>query len=475
MGAKPRNGLAGVERTYQMVRRMAGVAPPATAVPRRSGAVVLVRERAEIEVFLVRRATTLEFLGGYWSFPGGSTDGAENASDAARRELAEETGVVLDPGAELAPLGRWITPANVPIRFDTDYYAARADGQVPDIAASRGELDAGEWVTPATALARLRAGEWLIPSPVRRVLELLEGGVDAAVAGAAVAVAAEDAAHRIWNIAGAVDVSPLRTPTLPPATHTNCYILGARDMVIVDPATPYDDERAEIDRVLAAEIAGGRRPVAVWLTHHHNDHIGDAARLSARHRIPVAAHPETARRVAGTVEVSRLLRDGDRLELAGDPPRVLRCVFTPGHAPGHLCFYEERTRLMVAGDMVAGIGTILIDPSEGDMGEYLSSLALIRGLEPRRLLPAHGPILVDPAAAIDRYVAHRLWREARVRAALEASAGPATAAALVPAAYADVSPAIYPLAERSLIAHLVKLERDGAAERVGPRWRAATA
>jgi glyoxylase-like metal-dependent hydrolase (beta-lactamase superfamily II) len=106
------------------------------------------------------------------------------------------------------------------------------------------------------------------------------------------------------------------------------------------------------------------------------------------------------------------------------------------------------------------------------MAEYLASLATMRALAPRRLLPAHGPILVDPAAAIDRYVTHRLWREARVRAALEAAPAPAAAADLVPVAYADVAPGLYPLAERSLIAHLVKLERDGAAARAGDRWRA---
>jgi glyoxylase-like metal-dependent hydrolase (beta-lactamase superfamily II) len=109
------------------------------------------------------------------------------------------------------------------------------------------------------------------------------------------------------------------------------------------------------------------------------------------------------------------------------------------------------------------------------MTEYLASLAVMRALAPRRLLPAHGPVLVDPAAAIDRYVTHRLWREARVRAALEASTEPVTATELVPTAYADVAPALYPLAERSLIAHLVKLERDGAADRAGRRWRAAAA
>ena len=462
-----------MEGAYQLARQLAGT-PPVSAAPRRAGLVVLHRESGgELEVFLVRRSPDLTFFAGYWSFPGGSATGHESAEEAARRELAEETGVTLDPSVPLAPLGVWTSPAIMPIRFETSYFAAAAPvGCSPDVSGSGGELDAGAWVTPDAALDHLDAGRWLIASPIRRVLELLRGGVAAAIAGAEAAAAAEMSALRIWNLAGAMDLTPLRTPTLPPATHTNCYLIGGDELVVIDPASPYDDERAELDRVLDAEIDRGRRPVAIWLTHHHGDHVGDAARLSARYGLPIAAHPETARRLAGRVPVTVELADGQRLELGGSPPRSLRCVFTPGHAPGHLCFLEEHTGMLVAGDMVAGVGTILVDPDEGDMIDYLESLDRMRGLGARRLLPAHGPVIADPAGLIDRYVAHRLWREARVLAALRGATAPATPAELVPVAYIDVAPALYPLAERSLLAHLVKLERDGAARRSGDRWRA---
>lgn len=464
MGAKARaaggDDGAGVEHTYRLARQLAKTTAASAAV-RRAAAVVLHRERdGALELFAVRRSPDLAFLGGYWSLPGGAAAPGESPEEAARRELAEETGVILDPSSPLEPLGVWTTPPIIAARFETSYFAAALpEAQTPDASASGGELDAGEWVTPAAALERATAGQWLFPWPIRRVLEGLTSGH-----------ADEGHAARIWNLAGAIDLTPLRTPTLPPATHTNCYLVGASEMVIVDPATPYDDERAAIDQILGAEIDRGRRPVAIWLTHHHGDHVGDAARLADRFKLPIAAHPETARRLAGSVPVTAELADGQRLELAGSPPRALRCVFTPGHAPGHLCFLEEHTQMLIAGDMVAGVGTILVDPAEGDMADYLESLARMRALGARRLLPAHGPVIADPVRLIDSYVAHRLWREHRVRAALEAAAGPATAAALVPAAYADVAPALYPLAERSLVAHLVKLERDGAARRSGDLW-----
>jgi glyoxylase-like metal-dependent hydrolase (beta-lactamase superfamily II) len=158
----------------------------------------------------------------------------------------------------------------------------------------------------------------------------------------------------------------------------------------------------------------------------------------------------------------------------GVPERRLRCVFTPGHAPGHHCYYEETTGFVIAGDMVAGTGTIIVDPDEGDMRLYLDSLARLKALAPRALLPAHGPTLTDAEGKLDEYVRHRLWREARVLSALTAR-GEATAADLVPDVYADVAPAVFPLAERSLIAHLIKLVRDGGVSDVGGgRFRATT-
>lgn len=259
-----------------------------------------------------------------------------------------------------------------------------------------------------------------------------------------------------------IRVLPVRTPTLPPATHTNCYIVGeASRAVVIDPATPYADEQARLDAYLAGE---GVRVEAVVLTHHHVDHVGDAARLAAKHGVPVLAHRETAARVSGRVQVSRTLEDGERLDVG---PAGLRALFTPGHAPGHLCLVDAAAGAVVVGDMVASVGTIVIEPDDaGDMRQYLESLRRLRrevDAGAPTLLPAHGPPIVDGGARLDFYVAHRLEREGRVAAAL--GDAPATVAELVPPAYPDVPAAIYPLAARSLLAHLYKLEHEGRARR----------
>jgi endoribonuclease LACTB2 len=265
------------------------------------------------------------------------------------------------------------------------------------------------------------------------------------------------------DVAAGVRVRPLRTPTLPPAAHTGCYVVGPSEgpgaLLVVDPASPYPDEQGALDAWLDAEADAGRPVSAILLTHHHGDHVGGAAHLARRLGCRVAAHAETARRLVGAVEVDWTIDDGDELA-AGDV--VARAVWTPGHAPGHLCFTVGDA--MICGDMVAGVGTILVDPSEGDMAAYLASLERMLGLGASRLLPAHGPVIPDAAAKIREYIAHRAMREARVAEALRA-AGRAAARDLVALAYADTPAPLWPLAERSLVAHLVKLERDGRARR----------
>jgi glyoxylase-like metal-dependent hydrolase (beta-lactamase superfamily II) len=183
------------------------------------------------------------------------------------------------------------------------------------------------------------------------------------------------------------------------------------------------------------------------------------ARLAARLGVPVAAHPKTAERVAAQgIAVDRLLADGERITLAGDPAIPVRVIHTPGHARGHLCFLDEARGSLLAGDMVAGLGMIVVDPPEGDMDDYLASLQKMIDLEPRTLFPGHGPAVLDAVAKLEEYVEHRLWREERILAAARAGQTPAE---MLPTVYDDVPPVAYPLAERQVLAHLTRLRRAG--------------
>ena len=251
---------------------------------------------------------------------------------------------------------------------------------------------------------------------------------------------------------------PLRTPTLPPATQTNTLILKGERVAVIEPATPHADEQQAL--VDALREVGGEL-AAILITHHHSDHIGFVAALRDRFNAPVMAHAHTASRVP--FEVDRLLGDGDVIDLGGGVE--VRAVFTPGHAPGHLVFAEARSGLAHAGDMVAGEGTILIDPdADGDMAVYLDSLRLLGGVGAGRLVPAHGPVLDDPIAVVDHYIRHRLGREAKVVAALDG-----TFDEVLARAYDDTPRFLWPLAAKSLEAHLRKLEADGVVTRHGPQ------
>ncbi|MBP6630338.1 MAG: MBL fold metallo-hydrolase [Kofleriaceae bacterium] len=273
----------------------------------------------------------------------------------------------------------------------------------------------------------------------------------------------------LTQVAPDVRVVELRTPTLPPAMTTSCVLVGPSQgpgpLLVVDPATPHAPDQALLAALLAAEAAAGRPVAATVLTHHHGDHVGAAALVRAATGAPVWAHAATAARLPG-LGIDHELDDGDRLGVAG-----AEVVFTPGHAPGHVCLWLPAGALVVAGDMVAGQGTILIDPDEGDMTAYLASLRRLAALGPTTLVPAHGPIIGDGVARLDAYVAHRLRREAQVLAAVRAAPG-ADARALCAIAYADTPVVLWPLAERSLRAHLVRLVADGVVVPAGVGWSA---
>jgi glyoxylase-like metal-dependent hydrolase (beta-lactamase superfamily II) len=261
---------------------------------------------------------------------------------------------------------------------------------------------------------------------------------------------------QLTPIAPGIRVLALRTPTLPPAAHTNVYVVGPAGgpVAVVDPGSPYPDQQAALDAALAAE-----QPALVVLTHHHGDHVGGAQAAADRWGVRVAAHPATAERLLGIVDVEQYVHDGERVH-------GMTAVHTPGHAVGHLCF--ELDGATIAGDMVAGVGTILIDPDEGDMGEYLASLERLLARPPAMLLPAHGPAIVDGPAKLREYLAHRRMREARVIAALKPHS--ASLDELVATTYADTPPALWPLARRSLLAHLAKLAREGRAHEQHGNW-----
>jgi glyoxylase-like metal-dependent hydrolase (beta-lactamase superfamily II) len=196
-----------------------------------------------------------------------------------------------------------------------------------------------------------------------------------------------------------------------------------------------------------------------------------ASALSARGRpAPIVAHAQTARLLDGRVPIDLTIGDGEQLDCAGHAVEVMH---TPGHASGHVVLLDPSSGLMVAGDMVAGVGTILIDPAEGDLGDYLDALQRMADRSPTALIPSHGPILEDAVGVIAGYIAHRHMRTEQLLDALRRR-GPSSAADLVPRVYPDLDPAWHPIAAMQATAHLRWMTQRGWATAVGDGAYAAT-
>ena len=280
------------------------------------------------------------------------------------------------------------------------------------------------------------------------------------------AITEEDRApHAPFAVQDDLRVVPLRTPTLPPATHTNCVIVGRREVVVIDPASPYDDEQA---RLMGWLDDAGVRLHAILLTHHHGDHVAGANALREATGVPVLAHPATTERLSGQVRVDDALYEGDLVSeaLSVDLGVDLRVLHTPGHARGHLAFRDDRTAALVAGDLVAAQGTIVIDPPEGEMADYLATLARLVQMGTGTVIPAHGGAIVQGEDKLLEYIGHRQMREEQLIEVLHARPERCGRPIdLVPPIYPDVPPIFHPLAARQVLAHLLKLEQEGRVDR----------
>jgi glyoxylase-like metal-dependent hydrolase (beta-lactamase superfamily II)/8-oxo-dGTP pyrophosphatase MutT (NUDIX family) len=488
------------------------------------------------EVLWLRRGPKLAFGAGFYAFPGGKLDpsdaevavvGATGQDAALRacavRECFEETGLLVARGAErlshgqlrelraklvagtlgfalllaenrltidatdLVEAGRWITPPFYPSRFDARFFLAQAPAQ--EIVLSEAEVSDGGFISPEAALARWREGTALLHPPNWNAMVAFQAQEPALLDRLRHPPLTRDHITNRIEFQEGIVLTPQRTPTLPPATHTNAYLLGLTDLAIVDPGSDDDAELAVLLEVIEALRAEGRQPVAIALTHHHHDHVGGVPKLQKALGLPVWAHSlavEPLRRAG--IQVARTLADREPLGLRGFP---LTALHTPGHTRGHVTYWHEPSGAAIVGDLISGVSTIVIDPPEGNMADYLRSLERLltikaeRGAPARRpelpgvkpeltgvttLYPAHGPVMADAPAKLREYLDHRRDREHQILEALRAGAG--TPAEIVPRIYQGTPEFLFPIAERSVQAHLDKLAAEGQIEVRAERYLA---
>ena len=480
---------------------------------RPSASVILITRKPRLRVLWVLRAEANPFLGGFHSFPGGRLSREDGPTDTeqalvqammrcAVRETFEETGIlvgmtggppplevqrtlreqVLNGNAEfwssterlgmaldptrLEAAGRWVTPPFARARFDTIFFLAEVD-PAPEPDVWEGELSAGAWIEPAEALRLWDQGTVTLAMPTLHVFQVLaaEGKGASRRDGLAKRLSAIPEANRVPSrhviIHPGIVMVPLKTETLLPATHTNAVVVGDREMAVIDPGTQNPEDLKPLYEVVDQVIARGGAVTTILLTHRHNDHLLGADTLRLKYAAPVWGHAS----IADRVKLDRVLEEGDTLAIDGPHPRRLVTLATPGHASSHFAFLEETSRTLIAGDLVSTLGTVIINPPDGNMADYLRSIEKVRSLGVMSILPGHGP----PNRGVDHLLAsllaHRMEREAKILRAL--AGGPLTEDALREEVYKDTPGAAATLAARTLEAHLIKLIDEGKVRREG--------
>jgi glyoxylase-like metal-dependent hydrolase (beta-lactamase superfamily II) len=220
-------------------------------------------------------------------------------------------------------------------------------------------------------------------------------------------------------------------------TGTHTWLLG--DTAVIDPGPA-------IDSHIAAIIEAMPRLDTIFITHRHEDHAPAALPLKAA----------TGARIIAPLDMADVRVAGGEAFSVDD--ESLEAIATPGHTREHIC-YLTSTGALFTGDTILGEGTTVIFPPDGDMGDYLRSLATLRAREPKRIHPAHGPTRDDAVALIDEYIAHRLERERQLIDAL--ANGARSTAELRAQIYPQLDERLHRAAELQLTAHLVKLQQEG--------------
>lgn len=487
--------------------------------PKDAASLILLSED-RTKVLWARRNPALTFMGGFHSFTGGRLDPDDEHCDVrneaeplrkaliacAVRETFEEAGVLIvrngekltqgqrrslhddlvsgrDPFSRILELwglwidandfayaGEWTTPEFSPIRFRTRFFIATMPPRQTAYEAID-ELQSFEFVSPSIARQNWRRSRVLMAPPAQFSMAALEANSNPIIS---LEKAARDLVEWSELLDGSlfhIDLNdritciPLRTKTLPPATHTNCFIVGGKRFVVIDPASRDESEQAKLIALLEMKMEQGGRCEAIVISHLHADHFGGEAALKRyfleEHgtEVPVVAHESTRDSLEGRASFDEaipddhtyMLQDKDGAEFS------LRVLHTPGHARGHLCFYDPEYGFLLSMDNVLGFGSVLIDPPEGNMTDYLDSLERMRSLPGlRSLCGSHGMAVSDAKGKIGEYIAHRMEREEQVAEAL--AKGVTDAADIARELYTDLDPALMPLAVRSVTAHLERLQ-----------------
>lgn len=412
------------------------------------------------------------------------------------KEIFEHWNLRLD-AEDFFYTGFWTTPEFSPVRFKTRFFIAVCPLRQKPYAAT-GELADAEFITPKNALEKWKNAEVLISPPVlislrelaeprrRGNAENFTGNIDLKKTrlqkdktlnlSASLRICGENLLKKSEKFDGIIDyidlnshitVFPLRTETLPPATHTNCFIVGRKKFVVIDAASKEETEHQKLFALVDEMIENGGVCEEIIVSHLHPDHFGGETALQ-KHlkekfdlKVPVSAHKLTAESLNGKIEVQKFVENENVYKLADENGAEfdLVALHTPGHARGHLCFYDAEKGFLLSSDNVVGMGSVVIAPPEGNMADYLNSLEEMKNLPNlKNLCGSHGSAIYDAKTKIESYIEHRIERENQIKQAM--NEGAKTPTEIVEKVYIGLDEKLFKLAEKSVEAHLEKLKAE---------------
>jgi glyoxylase-like metal-dependent hydrolase (beta-lactamase superfamily II) len=281
-----------------------------------------------------------------------------------------------------------------------------------------------------------------------------------------------DATGRVERLGGRIRRLLAPNPSPFTFTGTQTYILGEGEVAVIDPGPDLPDH---VDALVAA--LAGERVAAILCTHTHRDHSPASRPLQAATGAPIVgcaplslddSGPRSDESFDSAYRPDRILADGEWL---GGDGWTLQAVATPGHTSNHLCLAFDAESALFTGDHVMGWSTTVVAPPDGDMADYMASLDRLLARDDKVYYPAHGAAVEDPHGHVRRLIEHRRMRERQILRHL--GRGEGRIAAMVADMYSDIDPRLFPAAGRSVLAHLVDLERRHLVREEGERWTLA--
>ncbi|MBS1254488.1 MAG: Hydroxyacylglutathione hydrolase [Deltaproteobacteria bacterium] len=430
------------------------------------------------KIFTVQRQTYLLAFPGYHAFPGGKIDKDESSLPfktrmlcdhdstrmrAIQREILEELDYDLEQGIlngevlSVSELAEAVAPTFAPFRFRTWFYRIDLKERVR-FNADPGEFADSFWSTPQNLLDAFSKGKNLMVPPTRWVLKGLVADPQAAALGNVSEMYDEEHKVPCLEMMDGITMLPVRSVTLPPANRTNAFLLGdsGAEKLLIDPSPNSEEEYRRLLTTIENNV-----PDSIFLTHHHPDHHQFSNQLARELRIPIILSQDTLQRL--TVKYGEAYFENIELQTVSENKQVtswhgsaVRVYEIPGHDQGHLGLAPDTMDWFLVGDLIQGIGTVVIPSPEGDMATYFSTLKKVIALNPEVIIPSHG-IPMRTTHRLEETLKHRLQRESQI---LKLHQSGKSRQEILMELYAETDARLHPAAMQNIESHLAKLHKE---------------